>query len=82
MTIKKLTKITVLLIGMLLLVYCGNKPANPAKGNGQEKGASKPGKPGDKKSRQGKENKKGGKGEIDVDKLDIPDRMKQAIKWD
>ena len=62
--------ISVLLIASLALIQCGktDQPDKPAAAK-EEKGAT-----GDKGKNGGKDQ------EIDIDKLDIPDRMKQAIK--
>jgi RND family efflux transporter MFP subunit len=62
--------ISVLLVASFALIQCGktDQPGKPGAAN-EEKGAK-----GDKGKNGGKDQ------EIDIDKLDIPDRMKQAIK--
>lgn len=74
-------KFIVLILCFLLIslfTQCGKKDESPHPQAKEEKGEPQhPGKK-DRKAKAGKEEKKGE--EIDIDKLDIPDRMKQAIK--
>jgi len=75
--------ILVLVVFLILAVGCGKSGKNSSSTEGQppaEPGAgrvaAKPGSPGE----AGKKPKAEGDEEIDIDKLDIPDQLKQAIK--
>ncbi|MFC2146080.1 efflux RND transporter periplasmic adaptor subunit [Acidobacteriota bacterium] len=71
-------KFIVLILSLLLISFftqCGKKDESPHPQAKEEKGEpQQPGKK-DRKAKAGKNDE-----EIDIDKLDIPDRMKQAIK--